>query len=413
MIKKLFKALLDKRVWNTYAYKITEDLFPDELKPLYRTLEYMQEKYEDEFSIAELREVHVSLNPSMTSSSKLVLDEVIKSLVEEEVDFNEVIVKDIINSTWKQELCRQIMQQACDIADGKSDDWTSIVEIAEQSTSDFTEKKEYDAVTLADMFHVFEDSIDNTRWDFNLQNLQDATDGLPRTSFGIVAARPEVGKTAFWVSLCCAEGGFIEQGAKVHVWRNEESYSMVGRRVVSAILGVPQIEAPLLINRFKEKVGTLDGEITVLKDDVTAGADLSHLEEYLINNMGDVDILIVDQIDNITINGKAATDDHEALGKLYARMRMLANKYSVAIIAMTQAGAGADGKLYYGYNELYGSKTNKAAMGDYVFCIGALRAQETDKDTGGRAINFAKNKLKGPHGPIRYVLNHAQSKMSM
>ena len=38
----------------------------------------------------------------------------------------------------------------------------------------------------------------------------------------IAFARPETGKTAFWVSLCAAPDGFAEQGAKIHAFINEE-----------------------------------------------------------------------------------------------------------------------------------------------------------------------------------------------
>jgi hypothetical protein len=49
----------------------------------------------------------------------------------------------------------------------------------------------------------------------------------------IAFARPETGKTAFWVSLCTGPQGFAEQGAKVHAFINEEPAIRTQMRAIS------------------------------------------------------------------------------------------------------------------------------------------------------------------------------------
>jgi len=411
MLSKLFIALLSKEVWTQYSYKITEDFFPDELKSLFRTLKYAHGKYDSDLSIDELGSIHFSIHPSMTESSKSIVKEVLASLEDVEVDYNPSVVKDVINQAWKQEVCTRIMNAACRIADGQEDDWSAITNLVDTATKDLTELKEYDSISITELMDIH-DTIKEDRWEFNLAELQEATDGLPKTGFGIVAARPNGGKTAFWISLVCHTGGFVPQGAKVHIWRNEESYTMVARRLLSSLLGVPYEQAHLHVDKYKELLSTLSGDVRLLKDDITSGGDIKDIEEYVINNAGNIDILILDQLDNVTINGASANDDHAALGKLYAKARELSNKYGISIIGITQAGAEAEGKRFYGFNELYGSKTNKAAMGDYVFCIGQQARNADEPDSGFRWLNFAKNKLKGPHRAVTYLLDHKLSRMN-
>jgi len=186
---------------------------------------------------------------------------------------------------------------------------------------------------------------------------------------------------------------------------------MVARRLLSSLLGVPFEDAHNHVEAYNEMKNTMAGDIYLLKDEATSDGDIRDIEEYIINNQDNIDILIVDQIDNVSINGTPANDDHAALGRLYSKLRSLANKYGISIMGITQAGADAEGKRHFGYNELYGSKTNKAAMGDYVFCIGADARTAGEQDNGFRYLNFAKNKLKGPHAAVTYTLDHKLSRM--
>ena len=60
----------------------------------------------------------------------------------------------------------------------------------------------------------------------------------------IAFARPEVGKTAFWVSLCTAPNGFAAQGAKVHSFINEEPAVRTQMRAISCFTGYNREQIP-------------------------------------------------------------------------------------------------------------------------------------------------------------------------
>ena len=58
----------------------------------------------------------------------------------------------------------------------------------------------------------------------------------------IAFARPETGKTAFWVSLCAGPNGFAEQGAKIHAFINEEPAIRTQMRAISCYTGMTREE---------------------------------------------------------------------------------------------------------------------------------------------------------------------------
>ena len=81
--------------------------------------------------------------------------------------------------------------------------------------------QEYENVT--DDIHLLIDALkDNTIWKFNLSGLRDKVNGIGDGNFLIIFARPESGKTAFWVNMVAGQGGFASQGAKVCALINEE-----------------------------------------------------------------------------------------------------------------------------------------------------------------------------------------------
>lgn len=309
-----------------------------------------------------------------------------------------------------------MVAEATDIVSSRKDNLDKFLELSTSLQSilleDAMEKEETSDTDITfdvdKLENYFDESSQGKRWVFNLPALQEATDGLPPGSFGILAARPEVGKTLTYLSLCMAPGGFVEQGAHVHVWRNEEAGATVLKKAICTLLGkpagLPLSELRTNLDEAKDKLKAMKGSIRILKDEGTDYKSMDDLEKYLFNNKGKVDVLVIDQLDKMTINDCLAQDRVD-LRAIYIRARFLAKRYNCAIIAITQAGSGADGKLHYGYNDLDESKTSKAAEADYIFCIGAQFAGQPEKDSGYRVLNFAKNKLKGPHAAIEFKVD--------
>jgi len=136
------------------------------------------------------------------------------------------------------------------------------------------------------------------------------------------------------------------------------------------------------------------------------------LEKYL-NSQDHVDILILDQIDKMLIEGMYASET-DRVRKLYTYVREMTVRYDIPISGVSQASEAAEGKLYYGFESLENSKTGKGAGVDVCICIGKESfSSNQGKDTGFRVANLPKNKPTGIEIPVPYMLVPQLSRISV
>ena len=92
-----------------------------------------------------------------------------------------------------------------------------------------------------------------TKFEFNLPSLHEQVPGVGPGNLVIVFARPESGKTAFWVNLVGGLQGFASQGAKVCALINEEPAVRTQMRVINAHTGMTRDEIIDNMDLAKEK----------------------------------------------------------------------------------------------------------------------------------------------------------------
>jgi hypothetical protein len=410
MSKELIKCLLSHDFYTEWGNYISQEMFARELHPLLKTIREAHEHYQTDLTLAEVRDIHFTSNPTMSESAKEMFNIIIGS-VEDCPPYNPDIAKQVIAKVHKANVCRQVIELMVDIEAGNSNDWDELSRLQTLAVSTPDEvgtNVKYDVVDLSNIQDIVDLSSPLGEFKFNISDMQLKTNGCHKASLIIIGARPEAGKTGLGMSLACAPGGFIHQGANVHYWRNEERYQALARRALSAIMQVPSDEIGANIDRFVEIRDNIPGSLTILKDSVTSQKDVVDVRNYLDNNP-DLDILVIDQIDNLRIKGVPARNDTRLLEEVYATIREYSIRYNITIIAITQAGADADNKHYFGYSELYGSKTGKGATGDVILCIGYKRPLAGNIDDGLRIINYSKNKFGGSQAPTKTLLTHATS----
>lgn len=207
------------------------------------------------------------------------------------------------------------------------------------------------------------------------------------------------------MSISCAPGGFLSQGAKVHVIGNEESVERLKFRALSALTGHTTLE-------IEAKSEELQNEYKVLLNNLYIvdgfGMTTELLDNYCNNN--EVDILIIDQLDKLGTKGNYGTSE-ERLRIVYTKAREIAKRHSCGVIGICQAGAGAHNKLYYGFEHLDGSKTGKAAECDWCITIG-MEIKAAQEDNYFRVANIPKNKITGKKAPVNFILNPEISRLS-
>jgi len=229
-----------------------------------------------------------------------------------------------------------------------------------------------------------------SKWQFNLMRLKENIGGVGPGNLMITFARPEVGKTAFWVSLVAGPNGFAEQGANVHAFINEEPAVRTQMRAISCFTGLNKeqiIEDKAKTHkewkRIKDNIKMIDIVDWTIQD-----ID-SHCEKYK------PDIIVIDQLDKINVSGTYARTD-EKLRAVYTSAREIAKRRACVVIAISQASAEAHDRDHISFNMMENSKTGKAAEADLIIGIGNRTSNDPTNTT--RILNVSKNKITGWHG---------------
>ena len=108
------------------------------------------------------------------------------------------------------------------------------------------------------------------------------------------------------------------------------------------------------------------------------------------------DILIIDQLDKMMVEGNFSRDDLR-LSEIYRKSRYIAKKHQLALIAVSQADATADGRTALRFTQMANSKIGKAAEADLIIGIGKEQT-DSGEDNYLRYLFVSKNKLGGRHG---------------
>lgn len=272
------------------------------------------------------------------------------------------------------------------ICNGNKGSFEDIKKLLEEYGNEKKEELGERAVTDS-LEELLEDSKYNTRWVFNIKDLKEKVGGVGPAIFIEVAARPEVGKTCFWVSLAASPGGFCWQGAKVLALCNEEKATRVKLRAFSSATGFTHDELATKAEEAKRVYSQIADKLRIYD---VVGIHLDDIAALIDKETPD--IVVVDQLDKVRIDGEF-TSAHQKLRELYLQARELSKRKNNAFFAISQLSADAQDKMYPDYSMLENSKTGKAAEADAIFCLG----QSPAINDFTRGISIPKNKITGNH----------------
>lgn len=397
MSKELFKLLLDKEFYTSNRSRITFKLFPEEIQTLVKFVINMQEVDLRDYTITEVWELFKAKNPVMTDAMKVKYHEILSGINKLPVLTQSVAVE-VLREAWKHHTLNEVVNEALLISENKSDSWDKLEKLIEVAKEGYIVEKKDNYLEM-DLESLLQKQNLTFKWKWNYEPLDEQLGGLGGGLLCIIAARTDAGKTLFYVHSTFAPGGWLDQGAKVHILCNEEPASRTLLRGVSSLTGktVTEIQnAPEnylnLLDKYKDNLFIKDIDYFTVQD----------LEKYCYDK--DIDILIVDQIDKIM--GFDSDNTANNLQKLYERVRLLGKKYDFSPILITQASVEAEGKLYYGASNLNNSRTGKAGEADFILCIGMKSIDKDNQtDDGYRVINIAKNKSGGGKNPVPCYFN--------
>jgi replicative DNA helicase len=239
------------------------------------------------------------------------------------------------------------------------------------------------------------EAMDASGIQWRISALRNNLRGLRPGDFGIIAGRPDKGKTTMLSSEVTHMAGQLPEDRNV-LWLNNEG---PGKRIVprlyqsaTGLLTTEMVELhqqDKLVPAYRSIVGRLD-RIRVVD---IHGMNVHQVEQIIeANNAG---IVIFDMIDNISGFGTEARTDL-VLEKMYQHCRELAVKHDFIGIATSQISHDGDGLQYPPQFCLKDSKTGKQGACDFIIMIGSVNDQALEKV---RYIGTPKNKLQLPGKP--------------
>lgn len=396
MEQKILKKLLNKKFFQAYGSKLKRYMFPEEILDVYDAIVNTQTKFEHDVTLNEIKALFRAANPTITQARWMVLDHLFDS-IEAEEEIHDEVALELINKLWAREHARKVADQAVSIVDGRSDSFNTIIELATEAQEGKPDEEQPEVTTDIDSLVKVNDL--SGAYKFNLPPLAKHIPGHMPGRFMVISARPECGKTAAWVTLTFAPDGFLEQGLRVACFCNEELAKYTMMRGVSAWTGLTFDQIRDNKDHAKREFDKIKGNLRMYD---AADYSLEAMDQYVKKN--EPHIVIVDQLDKVSVEGSFARDDQK-LRQIYTDARRIGSRYGCAFIAISQLSAEAEGRRIVSHSQAENSRTGKAAEADLFIAIGKNPPSDTDLDDDGvRFWNVTKNKLNGYHGTITCMI---------
>ena len=393
-LQEMIQLLLSKEFFEANKYRVRESMFDDsDYKQIYKSILRAHEKTDEDITMQDVSALYEIDNPSESRAKKENIRILLREL-DNKPTLSPDVAEEVLQSAWRQEVGRSIMDMGNDILDGNIQELTPLKRLLEKTKDDFTPNIDIKPCTK-DVFELLKENEADTRWTFNVRALRDKLPGVAGGELCIIFARPETGKTASHVSFCYGPDGFAEQGASVHTFVNEEKATRTMLRAMSAFTGITKEE-------IYEDPKFVANEWRTIHDNVNMfdaqGVTIEQIDAYCENHKPDV--LVVDQLDKVQVAGNFSRTD-EKLREIYTQAREIAKRHDLAFIAISQASADAEGKTKLNPTEMEGSKTGKFAEADIIIGIGKHDTSGVDEEPDyTRHLTIGKNKITGWHGTI-------------
>ena len=391
---KLLNSLLSVDFYGRNQSNLSRALFEDELRDIYDCIADGHAKYPTDLSPDDVYAIWLKNNPVATRSEQETISDLIKAVGREQ-PLSDGVAEDLLKEMWKRHVGHKIANLGIEITEGVSDAMARLESLL-LKVRDGVMPNDFGEATTKDIEQLLAMTSDDARWKFNIEQLSRHVYGIGPAEFGVIFALPETGKSAFDVSICCAPGGFCEQGAKVLYLGNEEETRRTMLRAMQSWGGLTREDIAKDPRSARNRFTAIEDRID-MKD--IQDWDLQKIEAYIEHMKPDV--VVVDQADKVHINGTFSAS-HERLRELYRSMRELAKRHQCALITVSQASNDARGRTRLSPFDMEGSKIGKAAETDLIIGIGKHEAgdvDDTDPDTT-RYLTVSKNKLTGWHGTV-------------
>ena len=398
----LVKTLLNRDFYDRHkGIKCPDKIFTKDVRKIKQSLDAAMEAYEYvDLTVADLYAVFNRMNASMTTATRSSYDDLFKRLEIVE-PIKEEIAQDTLSQMFQQYVGDQVANLGFDFVNGTESSLEPLRKLLEDFKDDFTPnlRVDWDDNSLDT---ILDATLLESRFKFNISSLARRVEGVSGGHLVLVGARPNTGKTSFHASLLAGADGFAHQGAKRIVLCNEEAYTRVAARYISASANMTMTEVrenKALAHKRYESIR----KNVMFKD--STGKNMAWVEAVVKQEKPD--IVVLDMGDKFADVSSERSDITLKTAAIHARN--IAKQYDCCVIWMSQLSAEAEGKADLNQAMMEGSKTGKAAEADLMILIGKTQQAEGEDEDPVRYLNLAKNKLNGYQGKITCMLDGSRS----
>ena len=397
----LIKTLLDRDFYEQHkGIRCPDHIFSKDTRGIKQALDAAMETYEGSLSVQDLQAVFMVQNKSMTTATKTAMDALFRR-IEMTDPIKEEIAQDTLSQLFQNYVGDVVANLGFDYVNGTENSLEPLRKILDDYKDDFTPNLRVDW-EADDLDTILAATALESRWSFNIPSLARRVEGVSGGHLIVVGARPNTGKTSFHASLIAAENGFAHQGAKCVILCNEEAYTRVASRYVSA-------SANMTMKEVRENQALARKRYEPVRQNImfkeSTGKTMAWVESVVKQEKPD--IVVLDMGDKFADMKSERSDITLKAAAIHARN--IAKQYDCCVVWMSQLSAEAEGKADLNQSMMEGSKTGKAAEADLMLLIGKTQQVEGEDEDPVRYLNLAKNKLNGFQGKITCVLDGARS----
>ena len=396
----LLASTLKSKNWEKIKNFITPQMFPKEWRSIAQAITEAHLRYEniEVLDNQAVLAVHKMMFPAMPDSKDEDAKQLIGSLCNVP-DMDDGLAYDYAKTFWERSMAKLIGEKAVQFWVGDDPNaFADIAKLMDRVTNNSMEGHETFTIVKDTFEELMESTSKPPEFLFGVPTLEEHLPGMNRGDFGIIFARPEVGKTSFCSHLVAQ---YLAQGKKVHYWANEELAKKVKLRITTAFFGVDKYTLVENKHDYKETYDSVIGSNLVVIDSV--GTDITELGSFTALNKPDV--ILIDQLDKVKINGDFGRGD-ERLKELYVSGRERAKRNECLVWAVSQANYEAHQREIIDFSMMDNSRTGKAGEADVILGIGKGLGVEDNT----RFLTISKNKVNGWHGTAHAFLDIATGK---
>ena len=384
----LLELFLDYDFWKDHNHMISKDYFENESRKIYDTICLAHEKFAHDLTVAEVEALLLANNPLMTTANRVSILDITRNM---HGSLSPDVAREVLKSAFREYVGQTIAELGMNLMNGDAQDLSEIQTLVERYQDGFQPDEVLVEVSM-EYDDVFDESEDDYPWKWNLTALNNLVPGIGPGTLTTVFALVETGKSAFVVSTGFGPDSFLAQGAKVMMICNEEPAKRTIQRSIMSHCGF-NLKMAYQNRDYGKRIWNHVKSRAIIRD----AQDYPTMDavEGLVRKMKP-DILIIDQLDKMQVNGAFARDDLR-LGEVYRTARFMAKKHDLAVIAVSQSDATADGRTALRFTQMANSKIGKAAEADVIIGIGKEQT-DTGEDNFLRYLYVSKNKLGGRHG---------------